>query len=174
MRKQEQLYKAETAQKEREIIKLKNEHLELEIKHKSQELANIAINLARKNELLSSIKQDLGKLKNSTEPSSHQRQLLRLNNKINEGIQQDDSLTKFEEYFDTVHNNFIQCLSDKYPTLSINEKRMCAFIKMELSSKEMAPLLNMSVRGVETIRYRLRKKFDLSRDENLICFLKNI
>jgi DNA-binding CsgD family transcriptional regulator len=50
---------------------------------------------------------------------------------------------------------------------------MCAYLKMNLSSKEIAPLLNISIRGVETLRYRLRKKFNLSRDENLIDYLNN-
>jgi DNA-binding CsgD family transcriptional regulator len=51
---------------------------------------------------------------------------------------------------------------------------MCAFIKMQLSSKEIAPLLNISVRGVETLRYRLRRKFELSREDSLTSFLSQI
>jgi DNA-binding CsgD family transcriptional regulator len=51
---------------------------------------------------------------------------------------------------------------------------MCAFLKMNLSSKEIAPLLNLSVRGVETLRYRLRKKIGLEREENLLEYLTSI
>jgi DNA-binding CsgD family transcriptional regulator len=62
-------------------------------------------------------------------------------------------------------------LGEKHPDLSLNERMMCAYLKMNLSSKEIAPLLNISIRGVETIRYRLRKKFELERDEGLTEYL---
>lgn len=171
-------FQEETEKKEQEIIQLKNEHLEMEIKHKSQELANIAINLVGKNEILTEIKTDLSKLseelKSVDKTSELRRNIFRLNNKIDENIRQDDNLKKFEEHFDLVHNNFMQKLSEKYPELSLNEKKMCAFVKMQLSSKEIAPLLNISVRGIETLRYRLRKKFELDREDNLMSFLNSL
>jgi len=162
--------------KEQEISQLKTERLELEVKHKSQELANTAIHLARKNETLIEIKDDLMKVSEdmkNDEPDmpSLRRKILRLNNKINENILQDDSLQKFEEHFDLVHNKFMENLTKKYPELTSNERKMCAFIKMNLSSKEIAPLLNISIRGVETLRYRLRKKIGLKQEENLMLFL---
>lgn len=64
-------------------------------------------------------------------------------------------------------------LHAKHPTLSNNERMMCAYLKMNLSTKEIAPLLNISVRGVETIRYRLRKKFGLEREDSLVDYLNN-
>jgi ligand-binding sensor domain-containing protein/DNA-binding CsgD family transcriptional regulator len=171
-------YKKENEKKEQEINELKNEHLEQRIKHKSQELANIAISLANKNEILIEIKKDLQKISeelNQTDNGSNlRRNIIRLNSKIEENISQDDNLRKFEEHFDLVHNNFIRKISEKYPSLSLNERKMCAFIKMQLSSKEIAPLLNISVRGTETLRYRLRKKFGLSREDNLTSFLNQI
>ena len=99
--------------------------------------------------------------------------ILLTNNKIDSNIESDDVLKRIEEQFDIIHNNFMLHLQAKYPDLSVNERMMCAYLKMNLSTKEIAPLLNMSIRGVETLRYRLRKKFDLSRDENLIDFLNS-
>ncbi|MCL1974510.1 MAG: hypothetical protein FWG54_06830 [Bacteroidetes bacterium] len=162
--------------KEQEITQLKNERLELEVKHKNQELANTAINLARKNEVLTEIRGDLSKVSEGMKIEDPdlptlRRKILILNNKISENIFQDDSLKKFEEHFDLVHNKFMEHLTAKYPELSANERKMCAFIKMNLSSKEIAPLLNISIRGVETLRYRLRKKIGLKQEENLIIFL---
>ena len=61
-----------------------------------------------------------------------------------------------------------------HPDLNQNERLMCAYLKMDLTTKEIAPLLNISVRGVETIRYRLRKKFDLRRENNLTDYLNNL
>ena len=65
-------------------------------------------------------------------------------------------------------------LRERHPGLNNNELLMCAYLRMNLRSKEIAPLLNISVRGVETIRYRLRKKLDLERDASLTDYLKNL
>jgi DNA-binding CsgD family transcriptional regulator len=174
----EEQYKKETEKKEQEIIELKNEHLEQEIRHKSQELANTTISLVNKNEILIEIKKDLQKISkglNQTDKTTDlRRDIVRLNNKIDENISHDDNLKKFEEHFDLVHNNFIRKISEKFPSLSLNERKMCAFIKMQLSSKEIAPLLNISVRGAETLRYRLRKKFGLSHEDSLTGFINQI
>ena len=80
-------------------------------------------------------------------------------------------LKRVEEEFDLVHNDFIKKLRESYPDLTNNEILMCAYLKLNLSTKEIAPLLNISVRGVETMRYRIRKKFNLEREENLNDFL---
>lgn len=99
------------------------------------------------------------------------RELLMLNGKIDNNIENDDLLKRIEEQFDLVHNKFMQRLSERHPDLSNNERMMCAYLKMNLSTKEIAPLLNISVRGVESMRYRLRKKIGLDRDEGLMAYL---
>ncbi len=168
----------EAERKEQEIITLKNEQLELKVKHKSQELANTAISLAGKNEILIELKADLLKiseeLNSGKELTNIRRNILVLNTKIDNNISNDDNLKKFEEHFDLVHNNFVEKISEQYPSLTINERKMCAFIKMGLSSKDIAPLLNISFRGAETLRYRLRKKFNLKQRESLTQFLNTI
>jgi ligand-binding sensor domain-containing protein/DNA-binding CsgD family transcriptional regulator len=173
----EEAFKAENEKKEQEIIRLKNEQLEMNIQHKSQELANSAMSLGRKNEVLIEIKENLSKIFNKTNQTNDlsifKRIILQVNNKIDENIREDDSLHQFEENFDLVHNNFIRRLSTEYPSLTMAERKMCAYIKMQLSSKEIAPLLNISIRGTETLRYRLRKKLGLHRDESLTQFLMN-
>jgi DNA-binding CsgD family transcriptional regulator len=176
MELKEEAFKVENEKKEQEIIRLKNEQLEMDIQHKSQELANSAIMLGRKNEVLIEIKEDLSKIfekaNNAVELSTLKRMLLQANNKIDENIREDDSFHKFEENFDLVHNNFIRRLSSDYPALTMTERKMCAYIKMQLSSKEIAPLLNISTRGTETLRYRLRKKLGL-QGKSLTQFLTN-
>ena len=101
------------------------------------------------------------------------KQLILINNKIDSNIQSDEVLKRIEDQFDLIHNNFMKRLHEKHPDLSNNERMMCAYLKMNLSTKEIAPLLNISVRGVETIRYRLRKKFHLEREESLTDYLSN-
>jgi DNA-binding CsgD family transcriptional regulator len=99
--------------------------------------------------------------------------IVSVNNKIDSNIQSDEVLKRIEEQFDLIHNNFMKHLSEKHPDLTSNERMMCAYLKMNLSSKEIAPLLNISLRGVETIRYRIRKKINLDREENLTDYLCN-
>lgn len=170
----EKEYEKEKARKEHQIMQLEKEKLEHDLKYKSQEMANLMINFVRKNEMLTEIKSDLLKVvvalkgESGKEPK---KMLLLVNNKIDTNIQSDDVLKRIEEQFDLVHNNFMKRLGERHPDLSLNERMMCAYLKMDLSSKEIAPLLNISVRGVETIRYRLRKKFGLEREESLIDYL---
>ena len=80
---------------------------------------------------------------------------------------------KFEIHFDQVHEDFLKKIRKKYPELTPKDLRLCAYLKMNLSSKEIAPILNISVRGVEISRYRLRKKMNLPRDANLNDFMMN-
>lgn len=178
MKKREEDFKIETEKKEKEIIRLKNEQLEMDVKYKSQKLATSAIVLGRKNEVLIDIKEDLLRLfeeskKNDFDSTTFKRKILQLNNKIDNNINEDDFFRKFEENFDLVHTDFIKRLTAAYPSISIAERKMCAYIKMELSSKEIAPLLNISIRGVDTLRYRLRKKLGLKREDSLTQFLMN-
>lgn len=172
----EKEFEKENARKEHQITELEKEKLEYELKHKSQEMANLMINFVRKNEMLTEIKQELFKVVSSMkgEGSKQSKQmLLVVNSKIDSNIQSDDMLKRIEEEFDLIHNNFMKRLNEKHPELSTNERMMCAYLKMNLSSKEIAPLLNISLRGVETIRYRLRKKFDLEREDSLTDYLSN-
>ena len=173
----EQEFMKEDLRKEQKIVELKNENLEQELNHKSQEMANLMMNFSRKNEILMDIKEELYKVMGEMKGEDFvkpKRMIVSLNNQIDSNIQSDDMLKKFEEQFDLVHNNFISKLRTKHPDLTVSELKMCSYLKMDLSSKEIAPLLNMSVRGVETLRYRLRKKMDLNREDNLIEYLNNI
>ena len=170
----EKEYEEESARKERQIVELEKEKLEYELKHKSQEMANLMINFVRKNEMLTEIKSDLFKVVTALKgegSKEYKKMLLLVSNKIDSNIQSDEVLKRIEEQFDLVHNNFMKRLGEKHPDLSFNERMMCAYLKMNLSSKEIAPLLGISVRGVETIRYRLRKKFELDREDSLIDYL---
>ena len=170
----EKEYEEESARKERQIVELEKEKLEYELKHKSQEMANLMINFVRKNEMLTEIKSDLFKVVTALKgegSKEYKKMLLLVSNKIDSNIQSDEVLKRIEEQFDLVHNNFMKRLGEKHPDLSFNERMMCAYLKMNLSSKEIAPLLGISVRGVETIRYRLRKKFELDREDGLIDYL---
>ena len=174
MKVKEQEFLEEQQQKEQEIITLQKENLEQELRYKSQEMANLMINFTRKNEILMDIKKELGRINSAMKDDTSvkaKRMIITLNNSIDSNIASDDALKRFEEQFNIVHNNFIEKIREKHSDLSTSELKMCTYIKMELSSKEIAPLLNISTRGVETLRYRLRKKIGLERDESLTKYI---
>lgn len=174
LQEKEREFEKENARKERQIIQLEKEKLEHDLHYKSQEMANLMINFVRKNEILTEIKSDLLKVISASKTGGGKdvkQMLLVVSNKIDSNINSDDVLRRIEEQFDLVHNNFMKHLQAKHSDLTVNERMMCAYLKMNLSSKEIAPLLNISVRGVETMRYRIRKKLMLEREDSLTDYL---
>lgn len=169
---------ADKMQKEVEISTLKGLQLEQEVKYKSDELSNVMLHLARKNEVLLSISESLDKMQSSLGESSESRQLdqqlRRLKNKIRDNISHDDNWRSFNNNFDAVYTGFTQRLQQKHPTLTRTELKVCCYLRMGLSSKDIAPLFSISTRSVEMTRYRLRKKLGLERDENLTAYLEQI
>lgn len=157
-----------------ELIALQNEKLEADISFKNAELAASAMNLVKKGELLTKIKKDLAHVsKEIRNPEA-----LTVINKMVKTVGEDDNLDKeweqFAKHFDSVHSDFIVSLKEKHPTLTGNELKLCANLRMNLSTKEIAQLMNISVRGVEIGRYRLRKKLQLDAGVNLFDYLMTI
>lgn len=177
MKEQEQRFEADAKEKRKEIVELKNQRLQYDLRHKSQELASSTMNLIRKNEVLLEINQHLSKLAEDItekpEPNIILKKLNKMQDDIKKNIEHDNNWKRFAENFDLVYENYLKRLSESYPQLTISDKKLCAYLKMDLSSKDIAPLLNMSFRSVEMSRYRLRKKMELDRDVNLSEFLQN-
>ena len=145
------------------------------MRHKSEELARTTLNIVRKNEILLDIKKEVQSIYRSIKEENLvalRRKSLRLLGQIDTNIEHDKDLETFQSSFDSVHHDFFQRLSQAYPELTVKERMLCAYIQMNLLSKEIAPLLNISVRSVELARYRLRKKLRLSEGENLAEFLQ--
>jgi len=170
------VFEAENSAKKREIKELKNQQLQYELRHKAQELATSTMNLIRKNEMLQDIIENIAKLNDEIRKNSDTNavisRLTKIERNIQQNIEQDKNWKKFEENFDLVYENYLKRLSEAYPQLNVSDKKICAYIKMDLSSKDMAPLLNMSIRSIETNRYRIRQKLELERGVNLADFLQ--
>lgn len=170
-KKLQYLHQLELDKSEKEIVKLKNEKLESEIEYKNSELAATAMHLVQRGELLANIKEEMMRLKkayNGTQPPDDFKKILRIlgeENKMNRDWEQ------FAVHFDKVHRDFIRNLKQAYPGLSAHELKLSAYLRMNLSSKEIAQLEHISVRGVEISRYRLRKKLHISTETNLFDFL---
>ena len=176
LNEQKKKHEAETSEKKKEIKELKNQQLQYELRHKSQELASSTMNLIRKNEILLEIKDNITKvsddIKSSHDSTTILSRLVKMERSIKQNLENDNNWKRFEENFDLVYENYLKRLGEMYPELNTADKKLCAYLKMDLSSKDIAPLLNMSVRSVEMSRYRLRKKMDLDRDTNLGEFLQ--
>ncbi len=158
---------------EQELIRMKNEKLQAEVVHKSKELANSTMNIIHKSQVLTNMKIRLMELIEN-DSGLDKEELHRLVRKIDRELDDKQSWNVFETHFDRVHENFFSRLREKHKTLTPKDLRMCAFLRMNLSSKEIAPLQNISIRSVEISRYRLRKKLNLSHDKNLTDFIMGI
>jgi DNA-binding CsgD family transcriptional regulator len=156
---------------EQKIIKLKNEKLQAEISHKNMQLADSTISIIHKNEVLIEIKTELEKQKDELGARYPARYLQRLTTLIDKNISNDNDWEIFEALFDQAHENFFKRLKESFPDLTQSDLKLCAYLKLNLSSKEIAPLLNISIRGVEIRRYRLRKRMSLTADKNLVEFI---
>ncbi|MCL8007567.1 transcriptional regulator [Gelidibacter japonicus] len=164
------ILKEKTIENERRIVELKNESLQNEVKLKSKQLANTAMALVKKNETLLELKREILLHKNSFDNYFSYKNIIK---KIDSSISHKDEWKVFEYNFNQVHEEFFKDLKSKHPKLTAKDLRICAYIKMNLSTKEIAPLLNISLRGVETQRYRLRGKLGLDSDQSLTDYLLN-
>jgi DNA-binding CsgD family transcriptional regulator len=151
-------------QNEKEIIRIKNERLEADFKSKSKELAASTMSIIKKNELLTNIKEELHNIddKNSVKPVLHI---------IDKSLKRNDDWELFQEAFNNADSEFLKKIKTLHPSLSPNDLKMCAYLRLNLSSKEIAPLLSISSRSVEIKRYRLRKKLNLLHEDNLVNYI---
>ena len=156
---------------EQQLMKLRNEQLSMDVDTKSRELAVSNLSLIKKDELLTLIKEDL---KKTSEEEDGSRKLKSVINTINKNISEDNAWKVFKEAFDTADKDFLKKVKQAHVNLTPNDLRLCAYLRLNLSSKEIAPLLNISVRSVEIKRYRLRKKMDLSHETGLVEYILSI
>ncbi|MEM7380305.1 MAG: Two component regulator three Y domain-containing protein [Bacteroidota bacterium] len=159
--------KLQREQKEH-LARLEKEKLAKEVKLKQKELASTTMNVAKKNELILELKNLL--LMNKDKFSNQQRYRAFIK-KLNSSINDDDDWQRFEVNFKELHEDFFEVLLDRYPSLTPKDLKLSAYLKMNLSSKEIAPLMGISTRGVEIHRYRLRKKLAIDASQNISNFL---
>lgn len=154
---------------EQELMKVKNLQLEQDFESKNRELAVSTMNLIKKNELLSMIKDDLKKT-----GESNDKNVKSVITTINKNINEDDTWDMFKEAFNNADKDFLKKVKKAHPLLTPNDLRLCAYLRLNLSSKEIAPLLNISVRSVEIKRYRLRKKMELPHEQGLVEYILSL
>ena len=169
-KKEEELHR-ETLEAEKEVIRMRNEKLREKMKQKDKELANSTIQTLHKNEMLITLRDELKKLAAFSNEAGHTHEVNHLVRKINREIDNENQWKIFEIQFEKVHEEFLNRMKSAHPNLSPRELKLCAYLRMNITSKEISVLMNISTRGVEISRYRLRKKLNLSRETNLTDFI---
>lgn len=170
----EEFLKREAEATEKQIIKIQTEKLQVELASKNRELANSAMSLVYKNELLQKISEEMTKLKDENGKKLSEDQLRKIQKVIDDGMNDERDWNLFESSFNEAHESFFKKLKANHPDLVPNDLKLCAYLHMNMSSKELASLLNISLRGVEIRRYRLRKKLEVPHDKNLVEFLMEL
>ena len=138
---------------------------------RDKELANQTMGIINKNKFLKKVNEDLGNIQDFIVNDAAKAKILGLKKLIKKEIDLKLQNKIFETYFDEANEDFFKRLKEKYPDLTPYDLRLCAFVKMNISTKEIATILNISYRGAEVSRYRLRKKMDLPREVNLSSHL---
>jgi tetratricopeptide (TPR) repeat protein len=162
-------FDVERAEREREIFRLKSEHLEQINEQRARELTALAMHLVQKNTFLQKLRKDaLALSKAHPEARGPFEEMLRA---LATNLRDDDDWQRFEQEFRHVHHGFVQMLSERYPKLTPTELKVCALLKINLSNKEIGKLLSVSLRNVESHRYSIRKKLELPSDVNLSTYL---
>ena len=134
---------------------------------KNRELAVATLSTLKRNEFLNTIKKELTRIED--EPKA-----AKLIKTINKKLSSNDDWEYFEKAFENADQDFFKKLKTVHPSLTNNDLKLCAYLRLNLSSKEIAPLLNISVHSVEIKRYRLRKKMELTRKQGIVAYIMTI
>jgi len=169
----EQKLKEDALITEKEMIRLRNETLNLEMIHKEKELANSTLMIIQKNEILQKIRSELSRIRTNMSDEGTKNDLALTLKKIGREIDNEKQWQVFNTHVEQVHEAFFEKLKKNHADLSPRELSLCAYLRMNMSSKEIATLMNISTRGVEISRYRIRKKLGLDRNANLTEFMMN-
>lgn len=164
--------KADRAILQKENLELEKTKLNQALTYKNKELATNMMYLLEKNEFITAIARKLSEAKdafNRSNQSVVQRIINELKQNSSKGIWEE-----FEMRFKEVHADFYTALTEKFPYLTPNEIRICAFLRLNMSTKEISAITHQSVKSIDMARFRLRKKMDIDRDENLIIFLAQL
>ena len=150
-----------------EIMRIKNEQLEDNIDKKNKELAISTMAFIKKNQFMNSLLIDL-------EPAATNPTVSRVLRTIKRSLKNDDDWEFFEQAFDNADKDFLKRLKQQHEALTNHDLKLCAYLRLNLSSKEIAPLLSISVKSVDIKRYRLRKKMDLEHNQNLTEYILSL
>ena len=166
------LHQLELERNENEIIRLRNEKLESEIQLKNTELASTTLNLIQKGEMLVKVKEEFVRMKKVSDVDKESEDYKKILKMLGEDKMK-KNWEQFAVHFDKVHSDFLVSIKAAYPNLTPSELKLCAYLRLSLSSKEIAQIMNITIKSVELGRHRLRKKLGIDPNINLFNFLLN-
>lgn len=161
------------AEAQADLVREREERARAELELRNQELASATLHLMEKGEALSTVRKGLVALRGEAN-RAQQKSIQELIQVIQQDERFDAGWEQFSQQFDRVHIDFQTRLRERFPHLTKNDLRLCAYIRMNLSSKEIAALMFVSVRAVEISRFRLRKRLDLDKGANLQEFIQRL
>lgn len=170
--KNEEIY-----QQKLRILQLENEQAQQDLRNKSQELSNILLSEANRKEWNEQVLMEIRRIVeciNEDKIAEAKGKIQHLQHRLARNGEKNINWKRFEENFDIVNNQLITRLMSLYPWMSKQERRLCVYIHMGLTTKEMAPLMNVSVRGIEMMRYRLRSKMQIDSNISLKQYFSEI
>mgnify|MGYP002639936525 CR=1 FL=1 len=150
------------------------EKLEQEIESKEKEQKKIALSIIRKNEILLELKTEIERIKSKPEESLRFSDLNTLKILILDNLSIEKERKSLDKYIKELNDSFFINLEKKYPGLTDNEKKLCSLLRLKLTSKEIASILNITPKSVEVNRYRLRKKMNISKNEKLTKIIRKL
>lgn len=157
--------------KQQELLQLEEDKVKNELRHINNLLAASTMNLVVKNEFIVTIKEKLQDVNRKGKNKETKQALEQIVKEIDVTLRLQEDWEQFEHHFDQVHGNFLSRLRTRFIDLTPNEQKLCAFLRLNLNTKDIANLMGISLRGVEVARYRLRKKLDLNKGQNLSKFI---
>lgn len=163
----EEQLRSETLEKEREVNRIRSEKLKGEFDFKEKEFASLTLHILKKVELLTDIKEQLIRIRQTKKVVDIEQKLQNLIEKVDGDIENEDSWKEFAAHLEQVHSSFLERLLSKHPDLTEKEQRLCAYIRAGMASKDIAYLMNLSSRSVDNIRYKLRQRLQLNTSDNL-------
>jgi DNA-binding CsgD family transcriptional regulator len=171
-------YRQKIVEKEKEVEHLLNEKLQDEIKNKEKilsaknsELTSMVVHITNKNEILNEIRRETKAIGHASTFEEVKKIIVRMNNQVDRNLSTDRHWEQFEIHFNQLHDNFLEKLKKKYPGMTQNNLRLCAYLRMNLSTKEIASLMNISPDAVLKSKYRLKLKLRLDDHQDLMDFV---
>lgn len=148
-----------------QMLKETQRRQQMELELKEQELSSMSTALLNKNDTLSRVRDKI------EQDASDPKEILRL---IRENMNLEEDWDQFKIHFEKVHQGFFEQLNTKYPDLTPHEHKLCAYLKLNFSTKQISQMLSVSVSAVDKSRNRLRKKLDITPQENLVSFIQQL
>lgn len=157
---------------ERERIKYENEMLSMELRERNKKLTSMAINDININNILKEISAELNRSAAASQQTAEQvRPAQRI---IDKHMRNNGSWKVFKSYFNGIYDGFFDRLRSRYPQLTNNDLKICAYIRLGMSTKEIATMMNIEIASAESARYRLRKNMGLAGSESLTELISKI